>query len=77
MSGWIRSIVFCTFGLAALLLTSSSAAAQVRVGVAIGAPFVAAPIVVAPGRRVMAQSRGTIRRLGQSVLLRSLRLRLA
>jgi len=48
MSGWIRAVGVCAFGVAAMLLTSSPVAAQVRVGVAIGAPFVAAPVVVAP-----------------------------
>jgi hypothetical protein len=45
---WNRSVVFCALGLAALILVPSSAAAQVRVGVFVGAPIVAAPVVVAP-----------------------------
>jgi hypothetical protein len=48
MPTWIRSVVFCGLGLAALLLIPSSASAQVRVGVFVGGPVVAAPVVVAP-----------------------------
>jgi hypothetical protein len=42
------------FAVAALLLTPSPAAAQVRVGVFVGAPVVAAPVVVAPAPAVVA-----------------------
>lgn len=48
MPSWIRSVVLCGLGLAALLLIPSSASAQVRVGVFVGGPVVAAPVVVAP-----------------------------
>ena len=48
MPSWIRAVIFGSLALAALLVVPSSAAAQVRVGVVIGAPFVAAPVIAAP-----------------------------
>jgi len=48
MTRWVRVVALGAFAVFALLLTSSSAAAQVRVGVFVGAPVVAAPVVVAP-----------------------------
>jgi len=48
MIRWTRGIAFSAFGVAAMMLMPSPAAAQVRVGVVVGAPFVAAPVVVAP-----------------------------
>src|SRR5215475_14747438 len=48
MTSWIRPVAVCACVVGALLLISSPAAAQVRVGVFVGAPVVAAPVVVAP-----------------------------
>ena len=43
-----RAVIFGCLALVALFVVPSSAAAQVRVGVVVGAPFVAAPVVAAP-----------------------------
>jgi len=53
MTSWIRAVIFGSLALVALLVVPSSAAAQVRVGVVVGAPFVAAPIVAAPAAPVV------------------------
>ncbi len=54
MIKWVRAGALSAIAAAAVLLMPSSAAAQVRVGVFVGAPIVAGPVVVAPAPRVFA-----------------------
>jgi hypothetical protein len=54
MTSGIRVVAVFAFALAAVLCMPPRATAQVRVGVFVGGPVVAAPVVVAPAPRVFA-----------------------